>query len=290
MKLGFIGLGSMGAAMALNLLRAGHQLCVWNRSPDAVAKLAAHGAVAAATPAEAFASEVVLSMLADDTAVRGTIDADVLRAAPAGAIHVNLATISVDLTRELERDHRAAGLFYVAAPVFGRPNVAAAAQLKIVVAGDPMARQRVQPLLEVIGQRTWQLGDEPERAAALKLAGNFMIASALETMAETAALAQRYDVSFAELLEILTGTVFAEPFRQNYGMQVAERRFEPAGFRLRLGLKDVDLVLRAGQAVDVPLPLASLLRDNLLDALAHGDGDLDWTALTKVALRRSGLE
>lgn len=290
MNIGFIGLGSMGAAMAANLLKAGFRLHVWNRSQAAVAALVAQGAEAAATPAAAFGCEIVCSMLADDAALRAVLEPAVLQATPAGAVHVNFATVSIELTRELERSHRAAGSFYVAAPVFGRPDAAAAAKLNIVAAGDPAARQRVQPLFDALGQRTWSLGDEAERAIAVKLAGNFMIASAIETMAESAALVQRYGVSASELLEILTGTLFAAPVYKNYGALIAEQRYEPAAFKLRLGLKDVDLALRAAQAVDVPLPLGSLLRDNLLDALAHGEGELDWAALAKVALRRSGQE
>jgi 3-hydroxyisobutyrate dehydrogenase-like beta-hydroxyacid dehydrogenase len=287
MNIGFIGLGGMGAVMATNLIKAGHRVSVWNRSAAPIAALVELGALHAATPAEVFSNEIIFSILADDVAVRSVIDASALQAASPGTIHVNLATVSIELTREFEQSHRAAQLFYIAAPVFGRPDVAAAGKLNIVAAGPAAALERVQPLLEVLGQKTWPLGEQPERAIAVKLAGNFMIGAAIEAMAESAALVQRYGVAGKDMLDILTNTLFAAPVYKNYGALIAAQQYEPAAFKLRLGLKDVDLALAAGQEVNTPLPLASLLRDNLLDALAHGEGDLDWAALANVAMRRS---
>jgi 3-hydroxyisobutyrate dehydrogenase-like beta-hydroxyacid dehydrogenase len=178
---------------------------------------------------------------------------------------------------------------YVAAPVFGRPEAAAAGQLSIVAAGDGAVIDAVQPLLDAIGQRTWRVGTDPSQASALKLAGNFMIASAIETLAEAAVMVERHGLPPAKLLEVLTSTLFAAPVYKNYGAMVVERRYEPAAFRLALGLKDVRLLLEAGEAARTPMPLAGLLRDHLLEAVAQGDGDRDWAALAEVARRHAGL-
>ena len=287
MNIGFIGLGGMGAAIAANLIKAGHRVCVWDRSPGPIAVLTALGAIKAAAPVEAFRQDVVFSILADDAAVRAVIDENVMQAAAPDTVHINLATVSIELTRELEQRHRAAQLFYIAAPVFGRPDVAAAGKLNIVASGNAQAIARVQPLLDAIGQKTWNLGEQTERAISVKLAGNFMIGCAIEAMAEAAALTQGYGVSGKDLLEIMTGTLFAAPVYKNYGALIAEQRYEPAAFKLRLGLKDIDLALQAGTGANVPLPFASLIRDNLLDAIAHGEGEQDWAALAKVAQRRA---
>jgi len=285
---GFVGLGAMGRPMAGNLIPAGHRLRVWNRSPRAAEELARKGAEMVAEPREAF-GEVLISMLADDTAVREVVlDSGMLDRAARGGIHVNMATISVALTEELTEEHHRRGLHYIAAPVFGRPQAAAARQLNIVAAGEGAALDRVQPLLDAMGQRTWRLGAEPKEAAAAKLAGNFLIAAAIECMGEAVVMAERYGVRPAALLEILGNTLFAAPVYQNYGALIADRRYEPAGFRLELGLKDVRLTLAAGESARTPMPVASLLRDHLLEAVAQGDGKRDWSALAEVARRHAG--
>ncbi|HYP56844.1 MAG TPA: NAD(P)-dependent oxidoreductase, partial [Beijerinckia sp.] len=213
-----------------------------------------------------------------------------LQLASKDLIHVNLATVSLSFVEELIALHEKLGLAYVAAPVFGRPDAAAAAKLNIVVAGPAGAIAKVQPLLDCFGQKTWPVGDDPVRANAVKIAGNLMIAAAIETMGEAAALVRGHGVAARDFLEILTKTLFASPVFQGYGAIIAAEQFEPAGFRLKLGLKDVRLALAAGEAANVPLPLASLLRDNFLDAIAHGDGEKDWAALARVASRRAGLD
>lgn len=283
-----MGLGAMGRAMATNLIEAGHRLRVWNRSAGRVEELRRKGAEAAAEPREAF-GEVLVSMLADDTAVREVVLASgMLDAAPRGGIHVNMATVSVALAEELTVEHRRRGLQYIAAPVFGRPEAAAARQLNIVAAGDGEALDRVQPLLDAMGQRTWRLGAEPRQASAAKLAGNFLIAAAIESMGEAVVMAERYGVRPAALLEILGNTLFSAPVYRNYGALIAERRYEPAGFPMVLGLKDVRLALAAGESARTPMPVASLLRDHLLEAIALGDGERDWAALAEVARRHAG--
>jgi 3-hydroxyisobutyrate dehydrogenase-like beta-hydroxyacid dehydrogenase len=285
---GFVGLGAMGRPMAGNLSQAGHRLRVWNRSPRAAEELARKGAEVVAGPREAF-GEVLISMLADDTAVREVVlDSGMLDRATRGCIHVNMATISVALTEELTEEHRRRELHYIAAPVFGRPEAAAARQLNIVAAGEGAALDRVQPLLDAMGQRTWRLGAEPKEASAAKLAGNFLIAAAIECMGEAVVMAERYGVRPAALLEILGNTLFAAPVYRNYGALIAERRYEPAGFRLELGLKDMRLALAAGESARTPMPVASLLRDHLLEAVALGDGERDWSALAEVARRHAG--
>lgn len=291
MDVGFIGLGAMGRAMAANLVKAGHTVRVWNRSRKSTDALAKEGAVPVASPRDAFRGNAVISMLADDAAVRAVIiDDGLVESAPAGLVHVNMATISVALARELTRLHDAHDVAYVSAPVFGRPDVAAAGKLQIVAAGDPAAVDRVQPLFDAIGQTTWRIGDAPERANVTKLAGNFMLVSAIEAMAEAAAMAKGHGIAERDLLGVLTNAVFTAPAYKNYGAMIAEQRFEPPGFKLTLGLKDVRLALAAGEAVSAPLPFASVLRDNLLDAIAHGDAERDWSSLAKVALRRAGLD
>jgi len=290
MDVGFIGLGHMGKAIASNLLRAGHRLRVWNRSPAPAQELARAGAQVAAAPADTARAEVLITMLADDAAERAVlIESGVLAQAAAGLIHINMATISVAFSQELARKHRERDLGYVAAPVFGRPDVAAAGKLNTVVAGEPEAVARIEPLLQATSARVWRVGSEPERANAVKLAGNFMIASAIETMGEAAALAQAYGVDAGAFLEILTGTLFASPVYQGYGRLIAERRYEPAAFKLRLGLKDVRLALQAGEARNVPLPFAAVMHGHFLEALAAGQGDLDWGSLANIALRHAGL-
>lgn len=289
MDIGFIGLGSMGQGIAANLVKAGHRVRVWNRSRGPVDNLVRRGAHGVATAREAFSGDAVLSMLPADDVVRSVIvDGGLVAGAPRGLVHVNLATISVALARELAELHEAHGIGYVAAPVFGRPDVAATGKLYVVAAGDPAAIARVQPLLDAIGQKTWPVGTEPHRANVVKLAGNFMIAAAIETMGEAAAMAEGYGVAPAELLDVLTNTVFNVPVYKNYADIIAAQRYDPAGFKLTLGLKDVRLALEAGDAVHAPLPFASVLRDNLLDAIAHGQSDQDWSSVAEVARRRAG--
>lgn len=279
----------MGQAMATNVIKAGHRVRVWNRSRGPVDELVRRGGHPAAHARDAFAGDAVISMLPTDDVVRSIIMAErLLDDAPPNLVHINMATISVALARELAELHRARGIGYVSAPVFGRPDVAAAAKLHIVAAGDPAAIARVQPLLDAMGQKTWPVGVEPHRANVVKLAGNFMIIAAIEAMGEAAAMAEGYGVSPGELLDVLTNAVFPAPVYKNYGAIIAEQRYEPAGFKLVLGLKDVRLALEAAETVHTPLPFASVLRDNLLDAIGHGQSEQDWSSVAAVARRRAG--
>jgi 3-hydroxyisobutyrate dehydrogenase-like beta-hydroxyacid dehydrogenase len=288
MDIGFIGLGEMGSAIVANLLKAGHRVRVWNRSPERARPLVEAGAQTVATPAEAFSGDAVFSMLADDAALREVIDAAVLDAAPRGLVHVNMATISVALAAELAREHAERGLRYVAAPVMGRPDAARAAKLIIIAAGDAEAVDHVQPLFDVVGQRTCRIGALPQQANVMKLAANFMLGAAVETLGEAAALLSGHGVAMRDFLDMITGGPFPGPVYAGYGAMIAEGRYEPAMFKARLGLKDVRLALAAADAVSTPMPLASVVRDSLIEAVAHGEGDSDFAVLGKVAARRAG--
>ncbi|MGA5816931.1 NAD(P)-dependent oxidoreductase [Kitasatospora sp. NPDC094028] len=287
--IGFVGLGAMGRGMAGSLLRAGHAVRVWNRSPEPVAALVAEGAEPAGSLAEVFAADTVVSMLADDAAVERLLLDPALLAGAKASLHVNMATVSLALAERAEALHTEHGIGYVAAPVLGRPPVAAAGRLNILAAGDSGLLARAEPLFAAMGQHTWHFGERPSQANTTKISVNFLLACAIESMAEACALAEANGVRPTDLIDLLTGTLFPGPVYSGYGAMVAERRYEPAGFRLPLGLKDVGLALDAGAAATVPLPFGSVLRDAFLDALAHGDGDKDWAAVASVARRRAGL-
>jgi 3-hydroxyisobutyrate dehydrogenase-like beta-hydroxyacid dehydrogenase len=288
MDIGFIGLGEMGVAMVHNMLKAGHTVRVWNRSPQRAEALAAAGAKVVGSPADAFTGDAVFSMLADDAALRAVIDAPLLEHAPRGLIHVNMATISVALAEELAHAHALLGLHYVAAPVLGRPDVAAAGKLTIVAGGPAEAIDRVQPVLDAIGQKTWRIGSLPQQANVMKLAANFMLGSAVETLGEAASLVTAHGVTMQDFLDVITSGLFQGPVYQGYGKMIAERRYEPALFKARLGLKDVRLALAAADAVSTPMPVASVVRDSLIEAMAHGDGEKDFAVLGQVSARRAG--
>lgn len=290
MKVGFIGLGAMGRAMAARLLAAGHEVHVWNRTPGPAEELVRRGAQALASPELAFRCEAVITMLADDDAVRAVLLRDnILQRASKGVIHVSMSTISVALGRELERAHAEAGVAFLVATVMGRPDSAAAGKLHVLAAGEADLIDRVQPLLDAMAQSTWRVGRQPHQANAAKLAMNLMVASAIEAMAEATTLVERYELDPGKLIEAATGTLFSAPAYVTYGHQILDRRFEPALFRLPLGLKDMRLALAAGEGAGVPLPFASTVHDNLVDAIGHGDGDKDWSAMAEVARRRAGL-
>ena len=289
MEIGFIGLGNMGKPMALNLLNSGHRLRVWNRSPAPAQELRARGAAVAASPSEAFQGDAVISILSDDETVHDIIVEQALAAAAKPTVHINMATISVNCARELTRLHAQKGIGYVAAPVLGRPEVAAAGKLEILAAGEGGMLDRLKPLFAAIGQRVWRFGDEPSRANAVKIAVNFALACAIEAMAEGAALVQAHGIERGGFLDMLTSTIFNTPVYKGYAGLIAERQYEPPKFKLTLGFKDVSLALKAGENRKVPLPFGSVLRDNFIDAIAHGYGSKDWSAVAEVAVRRAGL-
>ncbi|OMB80689.1 NAD(P)-dependent oxidoreductase [Mycolicibacterium conceptionense] len=292
MKIGFIGLGNMGAAMAANLLSAGHEVTAYNRSPDKVAALVARGARPAASVAEACQGDAVITMLANDTAVEAVTFGDhgILASLPEEAIHVSSSTVSTELAERLAQAHADAGQGFVAAPVFGRPEAAAAAELFVVAAGASAAISTVTPVFDAIGQRTFVLGEDPRAANLVKISGNFLIASVIETLGEAMALVGKAGVDKQQYLELLTSTLFDAPVYRTYGGLLAREEFSPAGFTATLGLKDVKLALSAGEELQVPLPVASLLRDRFLTLLATGGSDLDWSAVGALSAWEAGAQ
>jgi len=283
MKIAFLGLGKMGAPMARNLLSAGFEVTVWNRSPKAL-----EGARVAGSAAEACAGcEAALSMVSDDAATE-SVAIDAAKGLAKGATHISCSTISTALARKLEKMHADHGQEYLSAPVFGRPEAAAAKRLVVVPAGKPGLIERFRGVFEALGRMTVVAGTEPWQANALKVCGNFMIASMLETFGEAVAVMKKSGVGPAVFLEAMNG-LFASPVYANYGAIVVDRKFEPAGFQLKLGLKDVRLALAAAEEVGAALPIASLVRDHLISAIAHGQAEMDWASLAMVAERAAGL-
>ncbi|APR87365.1 2-hydroxy-3-oxopropionate reductase [Minicystis rosea] len=292
MKVGFIGLGNMGLPMAQNLLAAGHSLTVYNRTQARAEALADRGAQVADSPAAAAAgAEAVITMLADDRAVEDVVfgDSGVLQGLAKGAIHVSSSTISVELSARLDAAHHAAGQGYVAAPVFGRPDAAETKQLWVIAAGWPGDVTYVQPIFDAIGRGTTRIGNEAPAANTVKLAGNFIIASMIESLGEAFTLARKSGIDPQLFLEVFRDVMVKSPLFDRYAGLIADEAYEPAGFKMYLGLNNVRLALAAGEAAEVPLPLASLLRDQMLSAVARGMGDLDWAALARISAERAGL-
>jgi 3-hydroxyisobutyrate dehydrogenase-like beta-hydroxyacid dehydrogenase len=286
MKIGFIGLGRMGSAMAENLLKAGHDVTVFNRSPEKSRPLVDLGAHLASSIAGACTGEAVITMLADDTAVSNAVLADdgIVKKLPQRAIHISMSTISVALSKELAQAHARAGQRFVAAPVFGRPEAAAAAQLFIVTAGDPATVGACQPLFDAMGQKTLSIGTEPSAANLVKLSGNFLLASVIETLGEAVALIGKAGIDRHAFIDLLTSTIFPAPAYKTYGNLTADNEFQPARFAAPLGFKDIRLTLAAAESLHVPMPVGSLLRDRFLRLLARGGENLDWAAIGGLAV------
>lgn len=283
MRIGFIGLGQMGAAIATNLVKAGHEVTVWNRSVTKADALVEAGAIRADGPVDAAQGDLVMTMLADDRAVEAVVFGDG-GIAEAPALHVGHSTISIALADRLAAESRAGG--YVSAPVFGRPPAAAAGKLFVVVGGAAAALDRCEPVFAVIGQRTFRIGDKPSSANLVKLSGNFMIMAAVEAMAEAMTLAEKGGVDRKTLLEVLTGTLFGAPIYHTYGEILVEDRFRPAGFAAALGLKDMTLADAAATSFGAPMPLLGVVRDHLRSVIATEGPDVDWAGVA-LAIRRS---
>ncbi len=288
MKIAWLGLGNMGAPMAENVAHAGHELAVWNRTRGKAEALGRLGAAVADSPAAACeGAELVITMLADDHAVRATLLGSE-GAEPAidrirrGATHVSMSTISPFLSKELAQEHGRRGQSYVAAPVFGRPDAAAKALLAVVAAGPRDVVDRCRPVFSLLARETSFVGEEPGRANVVKLAGNVLIASAIEALGEASRLVERWGLEPAEILHVINQSTFRSPVYEAYGKRIAEGAFEPAGFGLRLGLKDLGLALAAAQAVDMPLPAAERLRDAFVRADEQDLHDLDWSVVGRV--------
>ena len=292
MNIAFIGLGNMGTPMARHLVKAGHSVTVWNRTAAKAEPLRADGVKVASSLAEAATgAEIAITMLADDHAVESAVlhSNSVIDNLPEGATHISMSTISVALTRRLDEEHAKRGQHYIAAPVFGRPEAAAGGKLFIAAGGDKQTVERCLPVLEALGQKVTVIGEKPEMANVVKLSGNFLIATVIESLGEAIALARKYGIDPHAYVDFLTGSLFSAPIYKTYGGLIADEKYSPAGFKMRLGLKDVRLALAAAEGADAPLPIASLIRDNLLTAISRGMEELDWSAAAKLAAENAGL-
>ncbi len=292
MRIGFVGLGPMGAAMAFRLLGAGHELTVWNRTPEKAHGLVKAGARLAASPAEASRrAEVVVSSVANDAALESVIlgAEGVGEGLAAGALHISASTVSVSLAARLGAAHAARGQDFVSAPVLGRPPAAESGTLFVMAAGEAAAVARAEVVLKEIGQRVFVLGERPEQANLAKLACNFLIFSTIEQFSEVFAVVEKGGLDRAKVFELLTGSFFTAPVHKNYGKLILDRAYEP-GVKVSLGAKDTKLFLQAGEELSVPLPIASLLRDRFLSAVARGEGELDFTVIARQAAEQAGLD
>jgi 3-hydroxyisobutyrate dehydrogenase-like beta-hydroxyacid dehydrogenase len=292
MKVGMIGLGPMGSGMVRTLLRAGHEVVVYNRSRDKAEALAGGGVTIAESPADAAEKTgLVITMLAHDDAVENLVfGADGLLAGlKPGQTHISGSTISVDLSKRLEEAHAHLRQGFVAAPVLGRPPAAESGKLFVMAAGEAALLERVRPVLESLGQRLFLVGDRPFKANLVKLSCNFLIFSTIEQFAEIFALNEKGGVDKAKLFEVLTESFFTAPVHKNYGRIILEQAYDPPGAKVGLGAKDNRLILAAGEELSVPLPMASLLRDRFLATESRGEGDLDFCAIAKRAAEDAGL-
>ena len=292
MKIGFIGLGNMGAAIAGNLVKSRHDVTVWNRSAEKGQLLSAAGALLARTPKEAAVGrDIVITMLADDAALEAVSAGDdgIMAGLARGALHISMSTIAVATANRIGADHHAREQHFLCAPVFGRPEAAAAARLFIVAAGNAADLQTAKPVFAAISQRVFEVGSTPSAASLVKLCGNFMILSAIEALGEAMTLAQRGGVSRAQLLEVLTGTLFDAPVYRTYGSILVNERFTPAGFAAPLGLKDMRLVGQSAESLRVPMPLLSVLKDHLLQTVAIEGEGIDWSGIARTIAKNAGL-
>jgi 3-hydroxyisobutyrate dehydrogenase-like beta-hydroxyacid dehydrogenase len=292
MKVGFIGLGRMGAAMAGRLLDSGHDIGLYNRTPEKIKALTDRGAKALASiHAAANYGEAVFTMLADDAAVLDVVgqQGGLLRSLPKGGIHICAGTHSVACITKLKALHAEAGQILIATPMLGRPEMVASGVAGMVLGGAKDVVERCRPLFTAIARRTFEAGADPVSAAAIKIANNFVLGCAIEAMGEGFALTRKYDVVPDVFYDVMTDGMFACAAYKIYGKMIAEERYQPAGQRAILGLKDANLALEAGGAVGVPLPSGNVWRDRLVGAVAHGEAEYDWGVMAKDQARASGL-
>ena len=291
MRVGFVGLGQMGRAMVRNLLRAPYDVTVYNRTRSTAEGLAKEGAKVAGSPAEAAAGEIVLSMVSDDNAAESVVLGahGIIEGLQPGSLHVSMSTISPDLSQRFSAAHRERGQLYLAAPVFGRPEAAAAAKLFIVAAGSREALDKASPVFEVLGQRTFAIEGRPEQANLIKLLGNFLITCVMESLGEVFAVARKAEIDPNTVFEVLTGTLFGAPVYRTYGAKILQEEFSPAGFKMLLGWKDLRLLMQSAEKLSTPMPFANVVRDRFLSALANGHGELDWSAISLMAAESAGL-
>jgi 3-hydroxyisobutyrate dehydrogenase-like beta-hydroxyacid dehydrogenase len=291
-KVGFIGLGNMGAGIARDLIKAGNTLTVYNRTRSRAEDLRPMGATVADSPGDAASeAEALITMLADDRAVEQVMFAPgkAIHSLRPGAVHISMSTISVAMSLRLADAHREKSQHYIAAPVFGRPDAAAAAKLFIVAAGPREQIDRCRVLFDAIGQKTFIVGQEAPAANLIKITGNFMTTTVIESLAESFALIRKYGLDANTFLDVLTGSLFSAPAYQTYGNLIANGNVERAQFKLPLGFKDNHLLLAAADDLAVPMPMASLVHDRFVAAMAQGLGEADWSAIARVSYRNAGL-
>ena len=294
-SIGFVGLGHMGSAMAANLAAGGCRVIAYTRRPDRAAEIRALGLEPKLSIADLFDCDFVISMLPDDAAVReavfGKAGEDGLAAGlKPNAVHLSMSTISTAAAGEFATEHRKHRQCYVAAPVFGNPDAAKARELFIIAAGARDPLDRCRPLFNLIGQRTFVIGSDPESANLVKIVGNAMMATTLEMLGEALALVRKRRLDPAAVLGILTSTMFGSRIHKIYGAKIVAQRFVPSGFVLPLALKDVRLALAEAEAANVPMPSVSVVRDRMITGLAHGYAELDWSALGLVAAEAAGIK
>ncbi len=290
--IGFIGLGNMGQPIAASLLKAGFQLRVYNRSAQKAKPLVEQGALQVSRPGDvAEPGGIVVSIVANDSALESITlgEGGILERLGSGGIHISMSTVSPAIVQRLAQEHTKHESFYVAAPVFGRPDAAAAGALWVCVSGADAAKERVRPVLEAIGQGIFDFGVAPEAANIVKLVGNFWIVAAMEAMAEGLTLAEKNGVERTKVIEMLSQTIFASRIYQNYGGAIARKSYTPVGFEMQLGLKDVNLVLQTAEQSHMPMPLVSLLHDRLQTGIAKGRGEMDWMAMALAVSEDAGL-
>jgi len=279
MKIGFIGLGNMGLHMAKNLITAGYHLQVYNRSIEKADGLEQSSITKCKSPAEAASNvPVVITMLADDDVVMETVTGKdgILQTLQKGGLHISMSTISPDVSEQLTKEHQKAGSSYLASPVFGRPEAAAAKKLWICVSGSHASKETAKPILEALGQGVIDFGESAGGANVVKIAGNFMIMSSLEIMAEAFTLAEKHGLDRVRVADFFGSTIFNAPIYQNYGKLIANKQYEPIGFKAKLGYKDARLAFKLAQQSETPMPMGTLIHNRLLTAVAKGLGDRDW--------------
>lgn len=290
MQVGFVGLGNMGQPMASNIIRAGYQLAVYNRTRNRAETLI--GAQVASTPSDAARGDAVLTMLADDAAVEEVVFGPhgIADGLPKGSTHVSMSTISVSLAERLSKVHVEREQAFISAPVFGRPEAAQAAKLFVIAGGREQDVRKMKAIFDAVGQKIFHVGERPSMANAVKLSGNFLIAAVIETLGEAFSLVRKYGVPPDVFLDVLMNSLFNAPIYRTYGSIIAAGKYEPVGFRLALGLKDVRLALEASENVAVPMPVASVLRDRFLTGVANGMSDTDWSSIARLAAESAGLK
>lgn len=291
--IGFVGLGSMGLPMATNLIESGYKLRVYNRTAQKAQPLAQKGAEVANSPDEVVEpGGIVITSVANDQALEEVVlgENGILSKLGTDGIHLSMSTVSPVIAQKLAQLHQQQGSHYLGAPVFGRPDAVVARKLWICLSGNRAAKERVRSVLDKLGQGVFDFGEEAGAANVVKIAGNFLIISAIEAMAEAFTLAEKNGIERTQIANLFAQTLFACPIYQNYGNAIAQQQYEPAGFKLSLGLKDVTLALQTAQESQMPLPIASLLHDRLIAAVARGKGDIDWTGLALSISEEAGLK